>query len=118
LNAEGIKNLNQASLEGSVSIFQRALRAALLSLVLLVFGFAIAAKRGLRRLLEVIALPQRAYGIPIGLPFLAVLGQVVLEWRAERNRAALRALAIKADAEQIGHFRVGPHLVPAPPSVA
>jgi hypothetical protein len=86
--------------------------------VLLVFGFAIAAKLGLRRLPEVIALAQRAYGIPIGLPFLAVLAQVVLEWRAERNRAALRALAIKADAEQIGYFRIGPHQVAAPPSGA
>jgi hypothetical protein len=34
LNAKGIKNLKQASLEGSVPIFQRALRAGLLSLVL------------------------------------------------------------------------------------
>jgi hypothetical protein len=115
LNAKGIKNLKQASLEGSVPIFQRALRAALLSLVLLVFGFAIAAKLGLRRLLEVIALPQCAYGIPIGLPFLAVVAQVVLEWRAEQNRATLRALAVK---EQTGYFRIGPYLAAAPPSLA
>ena len=111
MNAKGIKNLKQASLEGNVPIFQRALRAALLSLVLLVFGLAIAAKLGLRRLLEVIARPQCAYGIPIGLPFLAVVAQ----GRAERNRATLRALAVK---EQTGYFRIGPYLAAAPPSLA
>jgi Leucine-rich repeat (LRR) protein len=84
--------------------------AALLSLVLVVLGFAIAAEIGLGRFLGVPVLPQWAYWALIGLPFLAVVAQLVLEWRAQRNRTALQALAVKVGVEQTGYFRIGPYL--------
>jgi hypothetical protein len=83
--------------------------AALLSFVFLVLAFAIAAKIGLRQFLDVLDLPQWADGTLIGLPFLAIVAQVGLEWRAERNRATLQALAVKTGAEQTGYFRIGPY---------
>ncbi len=82
--------------------------AALLSIVLLVLGFAIAVKIGLSQFLGVdLGLP--AVGILIGLLFFTVAAQIVLEWRAERNRAALLALAVKVGTEQTGYFRIGPY---------
>src|SRR5262249_17020018 len=42
-------------------------------------------------------------------PFLAVAAQAALEWRAERNRRILKALAVKSGIEQTGYFRIGPY---------
>jgi Leucine Rich repeats (2 copies) len=84
--------------------------AAFLSLVLLVLGFVIAIKVSLHQFPDLeLAIPTWAYGILFGLCFLSVVAQVVLEWRAERNRAALQALAVKIGAEQAGYFRIGPY---------
>jgi hypothetical protein len=82
--------------------------AALLSLVSLVVGFAIVFKFGLHRLLD-FDLPLPVLGLLIGLLVLAVVAQMFLEWRAERNRTALQALAIKVGVQQAGYFRIGPY---------
>jgi Leucine-rich repeat (LRR) protein len=81
--------------------------AALLSLVLLILGLLIRLKTGLAQLLGIDVAPW-AYGI-LGLCFLAVVAQSVLEWSAERNRRRLRALAIRPGVEQTGYFRIGPY---------
>jgi TIR domain len=82
--------------------------AALLSLVSLVVGFAIVFKIGFHRLLGFDpSLP--VIGLLIGVLVLAVVAQVFMEWRAERNRAALLALAIKVGVQQAGYFRIGPY---------
>src|SRR5258708_8847741 len=81
--------------------------AALLSLALIVLSFAIALNASLRQFLN-IELGLWTYGILIG-SFLAVVAQVALEWRAERNRRMLQALAIKPGTEQTGYFRIGPY---------
>jgi len=82
--------------------------AALLSLMLLVLGFVIAVKLGLRQFLNIDLAPW-AYGLLIGSAFLAVVTQVLLEWRAERNRRVLQALAVNPGVEQMGYFRIGPY---------
>jgi chromosomal replication initiation ATPase DnaA len=48
------------------------------------------------------------YGVT-GLCFLAVVVQVVVEWRAERTRRSMQILAVKPGAEQTGYFRIGPY---------
>jgi hypothetical protein len=85
--------------------------AALLSLVLLVLGFAAAVDAGLRRLLGVaVDLPAWAYyGLLLGAPFAVVVVQVVNEWLAERNRRKLIGLAVKAGTDQTGYFRIAPY---------
>src|SRR5579862_9636323 len=78
--------------------------AAFLSLVLLVF-------------LSVSAIKATAVGaelaIPawvlIGLCFLAVVIQAVVEWRAERTRRSMQIIAVKPGSEQSGYFRIGPY---------
>jgi hypothetical protein len=71
--------------------------AALLSLVLLVVGFAILVDRELTVLLPVdLSLrPWPHFGLLFGLPLVAVISQVLLEWRAERSRRALQRLAVR-----------------------
>jgi bacteriorhodopsin len=60
--------------------------AALLSLVLLVLGFVFAINAGLLQFTDQArVIPTWAYWL-IGLCFLAVVAQVVVEWRAERTR--------------------------------
>src|SRR5258706_13578075 len=81
--------------------------AALLSLALLFVIYAIALDLSLRQFLKA-ELGLWFYGILIG-PFLAVVAQVALEWRAERNRRMLQALAVKPGIEQTGYFRIGPY---------
>ena len=54
--------------------------------------------------------PWLYYGLLIGLPFLVVVVQALVEWRAERGRRALQALAVQVGAEQSGYFRIGPYL--------
>jgi hypothetical protein len=84
--------------------------AALLSLVLLVLGFAYAVSLGIHQFPDFErALPSWAYGGLIGLCFLAVVAQVVIEWSAERRRRALQILAVKPGAEQTGYFRIAPY---------
>jgi hypothetical protein len=73
--------------------------AALLSLVLPVLGFVFAINA---------AIPTWGYGL-FGLCFLAVLAQLVVEWRAERTRRLMQILAVKPGAEQTGYFRIGPY---------
>jgi len=83
--------------------------AALLSLVFLVISFVGAVKFGLHRLLDIdLGLP--AYVVLIALAVLAVVAQLALEWRAERNRRTLQALAVKAGEQQTGYFRIGPYV--------
>src|SRR5215469_10438917 len=74
------------------------------------FVSAISANVGLRRLLGVTDLPLWVSAALIGACFLAVIAQVILEWRAKQNQAALQALAVKPGAEQTGYFRIGPYL--------
>jgi hypothetical protein len=83
--------------------------AALLSLVLLVLSFVIAINVGLLQFVDPArAIPTWAYWV-IGLRFLAVVVQVVVEWRAERTRRSMQILAVKPGAEQTGYFRIGPY---------
>jgi formylglycine-generating enzyme required for sulfatase activity len=56
-----------------------------------------------------LAIPAWAYGLLIGVCFLAVVVQVVVEWRAERTRRSMQILAVKPGAEQTGYFRIGPY---------
>src|ERR1700674_5299322 len=61
--------------------------AAFLSLVLLVLGFVIAIKVSLGQFPDLErGIPPWAYGVLFGLCFLAVVAQVIVEWRAERTR--------------------------------
>jgi hypothetical protein len=86
--------------------------AALLSLALLVFGFAGSVDLSLRRLLDVdlSPTPWLRFGLLLGLPLLAVGSQLLVEWRGERNRRVLQRLAVRLGAEQSGYFRIGPYL--------
>jgi len=84
--------------------------AAFLSLVLLVLGFVIAIKVSLGQFPDLErGIPAWTYGVLFGLCFLAVVTQVVVEWRAERTRRSMQMLAVKAGAEQTGYFRIGPY---------
>jgi Leucine-rich repeat (LRR) protein len=82
--------------------------AAFLSLVLLVLGFVLAIKISLDRFPD-LAIPTWMYGMLMGLCFLAVVAQVVLEWRADRIRRLLQVLAVQPGAEQTGYFHIGPY---------
>jgi Novel STAND NTPase 1 len=86
--------------------------AALLSLALLVFVFAGSVDVSLKRLLDVDLSPTPwvRFGLLLGLPLLAVGSQLIVEWRAERNRRTLQRLAVRLGAEQSGYFRIGPYL--------
>ncbi|HXA23526.1 MAG TPA: leucine-rich repeat domain-containing protein, partial [Acetobacteraceae bacterium] len=86
--------------------------AALLSLVLLVLGFAGAVDWMLEQRLEIHLreMPWLRATLLGGLPLLAVAAQVVVEWRAERQRRQLQALAIKPSKVLQGYFRIGPYL--------
>jgi hypothetical protein len=86
--------------------------AALLSLALLVLGFAGLVDQGLQRLLAVdlSAQPWLRFGLLLGLPLLAVSSQLAVEWRAEHGRRVLQKLAVQPGAEQSGYFRIGPYL--------
>jgi hypothetical protein len=86
--------------------------AAFLSLVLLVVGFVSLADIGLRQLLGAeLPIPLWLYWtLLIGLPFMAVVTQVIVEFRAERNRLLLQKLALRTGVEQSGYFRIGPYL--------
>jgi hypothetical protein len=75
--------------------------AAFLSLVLLVVGFVSLADIGLRQLLGAeLPIPLWLYWtLLIGLPFMAVVTQVIVEFRAERNRLLLQKLALRTGVE-------------------
>jgi formylglycine-generating enzyme required for sulfatase activity len=82
--------------------------AALLSLLLLVLGFVGAVRVGVHQIPELEQiLPTWAFWALLAFCFLAVLAQIILEWRAKRNRAVLQELAIKPGAVQTGYFRIG-----------
>jgi hypothetical protein len=85
--------------------------AAFLSLVLLVLGFVSLADIGLRRLLGTeLPLPLPLYyALLVGLPLMAVVAQMIVEFRAEHNRRLLQALALRTGVEQSGYFRIGPY---------
>jgi hypothetical protein len=84
--------------------------AAFLSLSLLVLGFVVAIKVSLHQFPDLErAIPAWAWGMLLGLCFLAVAAQVALEWRAERSRRVLQLLAVKPDAVPTGYFRIGPY---------
>jgi Leucine-rich repeat (LRR) protein len=86
--------------------------AALLSLVLLVLGSTTAVDQALQKLLDInlSATPWLRFGLLLGLPLLAVSSQLVIEWRAERDRRARQQLAVHTSAEHSGYFRIGPYL--------
>src|SRR5277367_3776907 len=81
--------------------------AALLSLVVLVLGFAgsldVAVEKFLGFPLEP---PWLKYTALIGLPVLIVGAQILAEWAAERKRQQAQALAVKVDAVPEGYFRI------------
>jgi len=56
-----------------------------------------------------LGIPIWAYGLLIGLCFVAVVAQVVQESLAERTRRSMQMLAVKPGAEQTGYFRIGPY---------
>jgi hypothetical protein len=86
--------------------------AALLSLALLVLGFAVpldvALKQGLA--VDLSQSPWAHYGLLFGLPILVVTLQCAVEWRAEQSRRALQRLAVRIGPAQSGYFRIGPYL--------
>jgi hypothetical protein len=84
--------------------------AALLSLMLLVLGFAILVDEGLKRLLIDLSPTPWLFALVLVLALLAVVSQLLVEWRAERSRRALQQLALRVDPEQSGYFRIGPYL--------
>jgi hypothetical protein len=91
--------------------------AALLSLVLLVVIWAGGVDWALNRMLQDSLTQTPAwlrYGFLLGLPVLSVAWQLVVEWRASRNRRQAQALAMTPQAVPGGYFRIGPYL--APPS--
>jgi hypothetical protein len=81
--------------------------AAFLSLVLLVVLSVGAIK--FAAVQAELPIPTWAYGLLIGLCFLAVVIQAVVEWGAERTRHSMQILAVKPGAEQTGYFRIGPY---------
>jgi Novel STAND NTPase 1 len=85
---------------------------ALLSLVLLVLGFASAVDQGLKRYFEVNLSPSPwlHFGLLFGLPALTVSMQLLLELRANRQRRIMQTLATLVGAERPGYFRIGPYL--------
>jgi formylglycine-generating enzyme required for sulfatase activity len=56
-----------------------------------------------------LGIPIWAYGLLIGLCFVAVVAQVVQESLAERSRRSMQMLAVKPGLEQTGYFRIGPY---------
>jgi hypothetical protein len=74
--------------------------AALLSLVLVLLGFAGAVDHDLKRFLgvDLSPTPWLHYGLLFGLPVLVVVAQLCVEWRAERVRRRLQSLAVQAAA--------------------
>lgn len=89
--------------------------AALLSLALLVIGFTALVDSGLKRSLDIdlSSTPSLRFGLLLGLPILAVGSQLLVEWRAERSRRQMRALAVRTGVQQAGYFRIGPYLATA-----
>jgi len=82
--------------------------AVLLSLLLLVLSFVAAVSAGIHWIPEFEhILPFWVFWALLALCFLAVVAQIFLEWRANRNRARLRELAVKPSAVQNGYFRIG-----------
>jgi formylglycine-generating enzyme required for sulfatase activity len=82
--------------------------AAFVSLCLLLIGYAVLVKNGLRQLLD----DRRALwatGIMVGFAFLTVVAQVAVEWVAARNRRKLQNLAITPLRQEPGYFRIGPY---------
>ncbi len=86
--------------------------AALLSLIVLVLGFAGAVDWMLEQRLDIHLreMPWLRAMLLGGLPLLAVAAQVALEWQAERQRRLMRELAIKPSQVLHGYFRIGPYL--------
>ena len=85
--------------------------AALLALVVLVLGFAGSLDVGLERFLGFpIEPPWLKYTALIGIPAFIVGAQIFAEWRAERRRKQVQALAVKVDAVPEGYFHIGPYL--------
>jgi hypothetical protein len=85
--------------------------AALLSLVLLVVGSAGAVKLSLGKSLNIeLSPPWLNYVLLLGLPFLVVAVQLVVEWHAAQIRRERQDLAVRTDTQQAGYFRIGPYL--------
>ena len=85
--------------------------AALLSLVLLVLGFAVAVDQGLRQLLNTILplTPWQRIALLVGLPALVIATQLLVEWNAGRVRHKLQRLVLQPAAVPEGYFRIGPY---------
>jgi len=85
--------------------------AALLSMVLLVLGFAGAVDQGLTHLMgvDLRPTPWLHYGLLIGVPLLAGIAQLAVEWHAQQGRRTLQRLAVRVDTAQTGYFRIGPY---------
>ena len=82
--------------------------AALLSLLLLVLAFVAAVRIGIHQIPEFEqVLPPWAIWALLALCLLAVVAQIMFEWRVNRNRATLQQLAVKLGAVQTGYFRIG-----------
>jgi hypothetical protein len=67
----------------------------------------VAANRGISQLEGV---ELRHWAPFLGLAFIAVVAQLIVEFRAERNRRSLKALAVQTGVEQSSYFRIGPYL--------
>jgi hypothetical protein len=85
--------------------------AALLSLLLLVLGWAGAVDFVLKSRFEFAQqTPWLRYGLLFWLPLLIVALQLLVEWRAARNRRQAQALAMTPQAVPGGYFRIGPYM--------
>ncbi|MSP01772.1 MAG: hypothetical protein EXR07_12100 [Acetobacteraceae bacterium] len=84
--------------------------AALLSLIVLALGFAGLIDQGLKFIgLERPSPQWLYYSLLFGLPMLAVLVQLAIEWRADRNRRERLILAVATGEQPAGYFRIGPY---------
>jgi hypothetical protein len=85
--------------------------AALLSLVMLVLGFAVGVNKEAEQLLggRLPLSPSELIGLLVGTPMLVVTAQVAIEWLAGRDRRALQLLALQPASVPQGYFRIGPY---------
>lgn len=85
--------------------------AAFLSLLLLALSCAGAVDAELKHFFGIDLQPAWLRGVVLfGLPLLIVACQLLVEWRADKNRRKTQALALQQQAVPTGYFRIGPYL--------
>jgi Leucine-rich repeat (LRR) protein len=84
--------------------------AAILSIVVLVLGFAELAGARMAHMGLLPGPPWLNYALLIGVPALIIAVQLLNEWEADRNRRKAIELAIKPALVPDEYFRIGPYL--------